>query len=162
MLSDYLDGHAFLGDPDGLRASSEGCAERAIELGVDAVVGEVAAACSLVAGAVLCARERGYRLAGRSLRKCPKGYGTDDGLLTTSLREASRLLLVDDVVGVGNAAHRCATWLIERRFDVAGMVVVVDREEGAAERLARLGVPLTALLTAADLRDAVGPPPEVG
>lgn len=145
-LTDYVDGHAILGDPVGLAGCCALAADEVVSRGADAVVGEVSAACGLVAGVVLGARERGVALQGRFLRKEPKQYALRD-LLTSELRAPRRIVVLDDVSGAGNSAVRVVTELQRRGHAVLAMVVIVDRDEGAAARLARLGVDLVSLFS---------------
>jgi len=152
LIDDYVDGHALLGDPTGLAGCCELVCERLRELRPVAVVGEVAAACGLVSGVVLRCQQEGIALQGRYLRKAQKGYGVT-GLLNTGLAPASRVVVLDDVTGKGDAAMRVVEALRSEGHEVAAMVVVLDRGEGAAERLDGLGVELSWLF---DLREAAG------
>jgi orotate phosphoribosyltransferase len=145
-LTDYVDGHSILGDPTGLAGCCALATDEVVSRGADAVVGEVSAACGLVAGVVLCARDRGVALQGRFLRKEPKSYGLSD-VLTSELRPPRRIVVLDDVSGVGNSAVRVVTELQRRGHQVLAMVVIVDRDEGATARLARLGVDLVSLFS---------------
>lgn len=151
-LEDYVDGHALLGDPVGLAGCCELICERLRELRPVAVAGEVAAACGLVSGVVLRSRQQGIALEGRYVRKAEKGYGVT-GMLNTELEPAGPVVLLDDVTGRGDSAVRVVEALRRQGHEVAAMVVVVDRGEGAAARLDRLGVKLSWLF---DLREAGG------
>jgi orotate phosphoribosyltransferase len=152
-IDDYVDGHAILGDPTGLAGCCELICERLQRLDAIAVAGEVTAACGLVAGVVLRSRQRGASLAGRFLRKEAKGYGVR-GLLNTELPPRSRIVVLDDVTGVGDSAARVVGALRDEGHEVGSAIVVLDRGEGAAERLAELGVELSWLF---DLSEASGP-----
>lgn len=152
LIEDYIDGHALLGDPVGLAGCCELVCERLRELRPVAVAGEVAAACGLVSGAVLRCWQQGIALQGRYVRKAEKGYGVT-GLLNTELEPTGPVVVLDDVTGQGNSAVRVVEALRKQGHEVAAVVVVVDREEGAAERLDGLGVELSWLF---DLRDTLG------
>lgn len=152
LLEDYVDGHALLGDPVGLAGCCELVCERLRELRPAAVAGEVAAACGLVSTVVLRCRQQGIALQGRYVRKAEKGYGVT-GLLNTELEPGGPVVLLDDVSGRGDSAVRVVEALRGQGHEVGAMVVVVDRGEGAAERLDRLGVELSWLF---DLREAGG------
>ena len=89
------------------------------------------------------------------VRKAAKEHGTRrdyEGVL----RPGDRVLFVEDVVTTAGTLSQSI-----ERLRVAGAVVeeavaVVDRQEGGAEALRAIGVGLTALLTAADIRKASG------
>lgn len=59
--------------------------------------------------------------------------------------------LIEDVVTSGGALAEAAKALREAGLEVRNAVCVVDREEGGADALARLGVRLRALYTAGEL-----------
>ena len=154
----WVDGHFILGEPEALDAAGALIAEKAIDAEVDAVVGEVSAGTPLVAATLLAALRQGRRLVGRSIRREPKGYGVT-GLFTTSMAGIRRALVVDDVAASGAAGVRSVRALESAGIVPVGMVVLVDRGEGAGERLQALGVSLTSLLTWDDL---TAPPPGLG
>ncbi|WP_405742190.1 hypothetical protein OG885_43120 [Streptomyces sp. NBC_00028] len=127
-LPDYLDGHRILGDPPALaRIASD--IVRTLPADVDHVAGEVAAGAALAAAVCQSAFGQGRLPAVRMLRPEPKKYGVT-GVLNTPAVQRLRAL-----------GHQ-----------VLGAWVVVDRGDGAGERLEALGVPLRCLLTLDDLR----------
>ncbi|MFJ8626439.1 orotate phosphoribosyltransferase [Kitasatospora sp. NPDC093550] len=154
LLADYLDGHRILGEPSVLAAVGEELSRR-IPPEADHVAGEVAAGSALAMSVSLAALARGRRLPARTLRREPKEHGVT-GVLSTAVPPGSRFALVDDVAGTGACLERGTLRLRELGHRVVGAWVVVDRQNGAAERLAELGVPLHALLTLDELR-ASGP-----
>jgi len=85
-----------------------------------------------------------------------KGYGTGNRL--EGPHEPGELVcLVEDVVTSGGALRDAVEAVRAAGLVVRHAVCVVDREEGGADALARLGVRLTALYRAGDLlatRDA--------
>ncbi|MER7583832.1 hypothetical protein [Kitasatospora sp. NPDC097691] len=150
LLPDYLDGHRILGDPGVLAAAAAELARR-IPPGADHVAGEAAAGSGLAISVSLAALDQGRRLAARTLRREPKVHGIT-GVLSTAVPPSSNFALVDDVAGTGACLERCTLRLRELGHHIVGAWVVVDRQNGAAERLARLGVPFAALLSIDELR----------
>lgn len=150
LIEDYVDGHALLGDPVGLAGCCELVCERLAALRPAAVAGEVSAACGLVSGVVLRCRQQGLALQGRYVRKAEKGYGVA-GLLNTELEPGGPVVLLDDVTGKGDSAVRVVEALRGQGHEVTAMIVVLDRGEGASERLDGLGVELSWLF---DMREA--------
>ena len=81
------------------------------------------------------------------LRDSPKTHGTQrevEGLLPI---DRSSILAVDDVATTGRSLRRLGAILGGDRA-----LVVLDRQEGAAERLARHGITLHSVFTVDDLR----------
>ena len=66
----------------------------------------------------------------------------------------ARACLVEDVVTSGGAALAAVEALREAGLECGTVICVVDREEGAADTLARRAVRLRALFRASDLLEA--------
>jgi orotate phosphoribosyltransferase len=84
------------------------------------------------------------------VRKEAKGYGTARALEGV-LEAGDRVAVIEDVLTTGGAAIAAIEKVRAAGAQVIGLVAVLDREEGAAENLARLEVPFTALFTTRDL-----------
>ena len=65
-----------------------------------------------------------------------------------------RVCLVEDVVTSGGAAIEAVEAMCEAGLEVGTAVCVVDREEGGADALARVGVRLRPLFRASELLEA--------
>lgn len=152
-VTSYVQGHLFLGDPAGLRLACSLMLEAIQRRGASAVVGEVSAACALVSGVVALSDGTPQPLLGRYLRKELKPYGIP-GWLNAPLPAGSRVFLVDDVAATGASAERCVRILRSLGHEVVAMMVVVDRNQGAAERLGRLGVELQTLFSLDEIKNA--------
>ena len=61
------------------------------------------------------------------------------------------VLIVDDVVTTGGNMQRAVTALREAKAEVRHAAVLIDREQGAKERLEGMGVQLLAFMTASEL-----------
>ena len=153
VVTSYVQGHALLGDAEGLRLASALMLDVIENTSASVVAGEISAACALVSGIVSLSGDRGRPLTGRYIRKESRPYGMP-GLLTAPLQQPSRVFLVDDVSATGNSGVRCIEALRSQGHEAVAMMVVVDRDQGAAERLARRGVDLWALFTLDEVRSA--------
>jgi orotate phosphoribosyltransferase len=84
------------------------------------------------------------------VRKEAKAYGTTRAL-EGALEPGDRVTVVEDVLTTGGAAIDAVEKVRAAGGEVLGLVAVLDREEGAAENLRRVGVSLTPLFTTSDL-----------
>jgi len=126
------------------------CASR-VGSGVDGVVG-------VATGGVPWASwlSLGLGLPLGYVRGQAKGYGT--GRRVEGWRGPGSALLVDDVATTGGSLAGAVEALRSEGVRVEAALVVVDRGEGAGERLASLGVRLYPLTTLDAVRAAAGEP----
>ena len=87
------------------------------------------------------------------LRKAAKEHGTRQPY-EGEIPPASHVLLIEDVSTTGGSSVRSVEILRSAGGTVDRALVVVDREVGARERLAALGVRLEPLVTMSELRGA--------
>ena len=138
----YVDKYLFETDPGCLRLIAEAFAER---VGDSKLAGVALGAVPLVAATSV---ETGnpYVIA----RKQQKEYGTGN-LIEGRLTEGEPVVVLEDIATTGQSALDAVEALRDAGAVVERVLVVVDRQEGAAELLADHGVELEALLTADDL-----------
>ena len=79
-----------------------------------------------------------------------KGYGTANRV-EGPFEPGELVCLIEDVVTSGGALAEAVKAVREAGLEVRNAVCVIDREEGGADALARLGVRLRALYTAGEL-----------
>jgi orotate phosphoribosyltransferase len=84
------------------------------------------------------------------VKNTQKGYGTNR-LIEGTLEAGDRVAMLEDVATTAATAVRSAQVLREAGAARVDVLVVVDREEGAAEAFAEAGLPYTALVTRTDL-----------
>jgi orotate phosphoribosyltransferase len=84
------------------------------------------------------------------VRSKQKEYGTSKALEGV-LEAGERVTVIEDVLTTGGAAIDAIEKVRAAGGDVICLVGVLDREEGAAENLERLGVPFRPLLKKGDL-----------
>lgn len=101
------------------------------------------------------AASAGRPLDGFSVRKEPKGHGAGRQV-EGPLEPGGRVVVVEDVVTTGGSAIRAIEALERFGASVLGVLAVVDREDGGAERIAEAGYELRSLFTAGELLDAEG------
>lgn len=86
------------------------------------------------------------------VRKKPKEHGTQKLIEGDDVRGLA--ILIDDVATTGSSLLSAVNVLREADFQVDNALVVVDREEGASQRLASVGVKLHSLITLRELLEA--------
>lgn len=142
----YVDVKHAWTDPARLRRLAQGLAAR---LGPSAKLAgmELGAVPLVVATALQTGRP--YVI----VRKAAKGHGTDQRIEGT-ISPGETVSVLEDVATTGGSMVETIELLRAAGARVDEAVVVVDREAGAAQRLAALGVQLRALVTLGELRGA--------
>ncbi len=92
-------------------------------------------------------------LDGFTVRKEPKGHGTGQQI-EGGLPEDAKVVIVEDAVTSGASAIRAIEAVRRHGATVAGVICLVDREEGGRAKLEELGVPLLAAFTGPELLGA--------
>ncbi|HVB77016.1 MAG TPA: orotate phosphoribosyltransferase [Candidatus Nitrosotalea sp.] len=87
------------------------------------------------------------------VRKKSKDYGTQK-TLEGVLQAGERVTMIEDVLTTGGAAMDAIVAVREAGGEVLDLIAVLDREEGAASNLRRLGVEMRSLLRRGDLAPA--------
>ncbi len=78
------------------------------------------------------------------------GYGTGN-LIEGKLEKGERVLLVEDIATSGGQAVEAAKAIQDCGAQVVGIVVTIDRQEGARETIEAAGLRFASLFTSADL-----------
>ncbi|MDZ7702375.1 MAG: orotate phosphoribosyltransferase [Halobacteriales archaeon] len=138
----YVDKYVFETDPGSLALIARAFAER---VGDARLAGVALGAVPLVA---VTSVETGNPYV--IVRKAAKEYGTGNRI-EGALADGDRVVVLEDIATTGTSALEAVEALREAGAVVERVLVVVDREEGARERLAAADVELEALLTATEL-----------
>ncbi len=143
----YLDKYRFETQPKLLRQLGVRLAEAAVEVEPEAVrlAGPALGAVALAASASMASDLPFIIVRGET-----KGYGTANRI-EGPYAPGDLVCLLEDVVTSGGALAEAVSALREVGLVVRHAVCVVDREEGGADALARLGVRLRSLFRAGDL-----------
>ncbi|MCI4349258.1 MAG: orotate phosphoribosyltransferase [Thermoplasmata archaeon] len=142
----YVDIKAAWTDPARLELLGRALADRVGD--VDRLAGMELGAVPLLAATSLYAR-RPFAV----VRKAAKGHGTDQRI-EGEVPPGARFLVLEDVTTTGGSVADTVALLRGRGAKVDRVLVVVDRGEGARERLGTLGVSLESLATLEELRGA--------
>jgi len=137
------EGHALSGEVmlDALAALGPCVAVAGVELG----------GCPLASAVALTSYARGAPLDAVYVRKDAKDHGSRRQLEgNTRLPAGARIALLEDVVTTGGSTLRAAGKLREAGYEVAGVVALVDRDEGGRAAIEADGLKLVALFTRGD------------
>jgi orotate phosphoribosyltransferase len=85
-----------------------------------------------------------------SVRKTPKGHGTGQRI-EGGLPSHARVVVMEDSLTSGNSALQAVRAIEAHGATVAGILALVDRGEGARERIEGEGYAIHAIFTAAEL-----------
>src|SRR3954464_7558925 len=145
----YVDAKRAILRPAGFRALAELVAERARAGGATALggltMGADAPACAALAG--------GADVKALFIRKETKQHGLQRRIEGPFLDPDDRCLIVEDVVTTGGSTLQAFEAVREAGHEIAGVVTVLDRLAGGAERIreAAGGAPYAALATIDDV-----------
>jgi orotate phosphoribosyltransferase len=127
----YINVKRLTTNPKTLRMIAEIMAKLAEKIEFDKVAGPELGAVPIATALSL---ETGKPLV--IVRKKPKGHGTGSQI-EGEIRKGDRVLLVEDVTTTGGSVLRAAEVIEREGGEIAGILVVVDREEGAEESIGK-------------------------
>jgi orotate phosphoribosyltransferase len=147
----YLDGRIITLTPEGAYLVASIILELIKDKGIDAIGGPTLGADPIV-GAVACLSHIN-KIAVKTfiVRKTAKEHGMQRQIEGPALNKGDRAILVDDVATTGKSLVEANEALDKIGVSVAGVVVIVDRGEGAKENLAKIGLKLESIFTIEDL-----------
>jgi orotate phosphoribosyltransferase len=141
----YVDARRTLMRPAGFRAAGELIADTAHEVGAAAVGGPATAAIPPACAAI--AAPTGQDLVAFFVRSARKEHGLQRWV-EGPVGAGARCLIVEDTVTTGGSTAQAIARVKEEGLEVAGVVAVVDRLAGGAERIeAAAGARYSALVT---------------
>ncbi len=129
------------------------------ELFLDMLPGDIAGvggmtlgADPLVSAVTVVSHIKKRPLPGFIVRKQSKGHGTNQYLEgMANFAKGDKVALLEDVVTTGGTLAKTIERVQDAGLVVAGVYCVLDREEGGADNLRKLGFPLRAIFTRKEL-----------
>lgn len=141
----YVDARRTLMRPEGFRAAGELIAAMAHEVGASAVGGPATAAIPPACAAI--AVPAGAGLVAFFVRSARKEHGLQRWV-EGPVEAGMRCLVLEDTVTTGGSTAQAIDRVREEGLEIAGVVAVVDRLAGGAEKIeAATGAPYRALIT---------------
>lgn len=113
--------------------------ERTKDLRIDAIGGLEVGAVPLTTAAVISYHLHGHSMEGFWVRDQAKGHGTRK-VIEGNLKPGSRVVVLDDVITRGTSSVKAIKEVKELHCEVALVLALVDRLEGAEELIRNEGV----------------------
>jgi orotate phosphoribosyltransferase len=117
--------------------------------GLKCVGGLALGAVPFVAAVAAMSQLGGYPVAAFFVRKEAKQHGAKE-LLDGHLTTGADVLVIDDVATTGGSMLRAVDVVREHGSSVSTALAIIDREEGAAEELAKHGIRIYSLFAKSD------------
>lgn len=136
-------------DPEGLNLLADQVLEVSEECEASCIGGLVMGAVPVLISVVLKSYETPKPLKGFWIRKEQKTHGMQQ-LLDGDLKPGSRVIVVDDVTTTGESVLKAIDYVENNNCTVSCVVTVIDRCEGARQRLEARGHDLISIFDRSD------------
>ncbi len=140
-------------DPEGAALLAELTFESLKDDALDYVGGLEMGAVPLAGAIAQLSWMRGHPIAAFFVRKKPKEHGARlavEGLARGETLQGKRVVIVEDVTTTGGSAIKAADAVRDAGGEVALVITMVDREEGATETFRDAGIPFRSLYKASE------------
>lgn len=117
---------------------------------INAVGGPTMGADPIVGSLLTTSRRSSHPLKGFLVRKQEKGHGTGK-LIEGNLKPGDKAAVVEDVVTTGGSVIKAVEAVKAAGAEVGKVLVIVDREEGADQKFADLGIELYSIFKISEL-----------
>jgi orotate phosphoribosyltransferase len=154
----YFDMKPTMLHPSGSAWLAEMILDATADVGAEFIGGREMGAVPLATTAAAFSHVRGKPITAFFVRKKPKEHGAQklvEGLPKGETLRGRRVVIVEDVATTGGSAIQAVKAVRDEGAEIALVLTMVDRQEGAAETFAAEGIPYRALFKAEEfLRDA--------
>jgi orotate phosphoribosyltransferase len=140
-------------DPEGATLLAELTYEALKDGGFDYVGGLEMGAVPLAGAVAQLSWIKGHPIPAFFVRKRPKEHGARlavEGLAKDESLQGKRVVIIEDVTTTGDSAIKAVEAAREAGAEVALVLTMVDREEGAVETFAKIGIPFRWLYRASE------------
>ena len=156
----YIDLKATTLHPVGIQTIAETAVKKLQALGwlerIQAIGGLTLGADPLATAISLEALKSGRQWPAFIVRKEAKGHGTGQFIEgQVNIPDRASVLVLEDVTTTGSSAKTAIDRVKEMGWSCAGVLTVVDRQQGAEKIFNASGVPFASLLTLEDIQKAV-------
>ncbi len=144
----YLDARSVTLSAPGAYYTGRVILDMVKDIPLDAIGGPTLGADPMVGAVGSLSHQQGRPLNTFIIRKAPKAHGKQQQVEGPLLKEGARVVIIDDVATTGKAFVESIEVLSKMNIKILKAICVIDRQEGAAEALAKYGVPLQSIFTA--------------
>jgi len=146
----YFDMKPTMFDPEGAELLAELIFDRISGIEADIVGGLEMGAVPLITPISIASRKAGRPLPGFFVRKTVKDHGTRKLVEGLSDVKGKRVVIVEDVTTTGGSAMKAVEALKAAGAEIALVISILDREEGADRLYADAGIPFQSLFKASE------------
>ena len=146
----YLDGRVITLTPQGAYLVASIILDMISSQNLDAIGGPTLGADPIVGALAALSYINNQPIKTFIVRAQAKTHGTGRQVEGPALKKGDRVILVDDVATTGKAITEAKQALDKIGVIVQGAIVIVDRNEGAAENLAQVGLKLESIFKITD------------
>ena len=146
----YLDGRVITLTPEGAYLVAKIILDMIKGKGVTAVGGPTLGADPITGAVAAVSYLENIPLKNFIVRKQTKEHGTQRQIEGPLLNKNDRVVIVDDVATTGKALIEAKEALDKQGIPIDRAIVIVDRCEGAAENLAKVGLKLESIFSIKD------------
>ncbi|MBM3250037.1 MAG: orotate phosphoribosyltransferase [Candidatus Omnitrophica bacterium] len=146
----YLDGRIITLTPEGAYLVASIILEMARPDKVAAIGGPTLGADPIAGAVAALSHMKGEPVRAFIVRKAAKEHGMSRQVEGPALRSGESVILVDDVATTGKALIEAKVALDKLGVKIKKAIVIVDRNEGAKENLAKAGIALESIFQIAD------------
>ena len=146
----YLDGRVITLSPQGAYLVASIILDMLKDEALDAIGGPTLGADPIVGALAVLSYINRQPIKTFIVRKQAKEHGTQQQIEGPVLKKGNRVILIDDVATSGKAILESKQVLDKIGVVVDKAIVIVDRNQGAADNLAKVGVKLESIFQIAD------------
>lgn len=147
----YIDCRPTTHNAQGLVLMGEICFDLIKDLPVEAIGGLTMGADPIAHAVALTSYLKGKPLNAFSVRQKPKEHGTG-GLLVGDVKPGDLVVVVEDVITTGGSVLKAVAAARQFGLQVVKVLILVDRQEGGKEAVAREVPEVEAVFTISELR----------
>ncbi|MBI5144580.1 MAG: orotate phosphoribosyltransferase [Candidatus Omnitrophica bacterium] len=147
----YLDGRIITLSPEGAYLVASIILDYIKDKDIVAIGGPTLGADPMVGAIAALSHLQKIPLRTFIVRKSAKEHGTQRQIEGPALKKEDKVILIDDVATTGKALIEAKNALQELGVKVDTAIVIVDRNEGARENLAKVGLKLESIFNIKDL-----------
>jgi orotate phosphoribosyltransferase len=140
-------------DPEGAALIGELALAAIADLDADYIGGLEMGAVPLATAVAIASHKAGKRLPAFFVRKQPKDHGAEklvEGLAPGETLQGKRVIIIEDVTTTGGSSMKAIDAVRKEGGEVACVLTIVERKEGAVESFAAAKIPFRAVLTVDD------------